>query len=118
TLVVLMARSMPGISGVVTIAGNLDPDTWATLHGYLPLSGSLNPSLEPPLPAELKQWYLMGERDTNVPAAAGARYFQRIPRDRVWSYARFNHVCCWTHEWPSIFANIAAELGEPQSAGP
>jgi len=108
---VLMSRSMPGISGVVTIAGNLDPDTWAALHGYLPLEGSLNPSLEPPLPADLKQWYLIGERDTNVPPAAAARYFQRVSRDRVWSYARFDHACCWTAEWPSIFAKITAELG-------
>jgi dienelactone hydrolase len=117
TLAVLMARSMPGIGGVVTIAGNLDPDTWATLHGYLPLDGSLNPSLEPPLPADLKQWYLMGGRDTNVPAAAAARYFQRVPHDHVWSYARFDHACCWTDEWPSIFAKIAAELGGPPSPG-
>lgn len=111
-LAVLMARALPGISGVVTIAGNLDPDTWATLHGYLPLQGSLNPALEPPLPADLKQWYLVGERDTNVPAAATARYLQRTPQERVWSYARFDHVCCWTREWPSIFAKIQAELAQ------
>src|ERR1700730_13429294 len=98
-LAVLMSRAMPGISGVVTIAGNLDPDTWATLHGYLPLQGSLNPALEPSLPADLKQWYLVGERDTNVTAAATARYFQRVPHDHIWSYARFGHACCWTDEW-------------------
>ena len=111
-LAVLMARALPGISGVVTIAGNLDPDTWATLHGYLPLQGSLNPALEPPLPADLKQWYLIGERDTNVPATATARYLQRTPEERVWSYARFDHVCCWTREWPSIFTKIQSELAQ------
>jgi dienelactone hydrolase len=110
TLAVLMARSLPHVSGLVTIAGNLDPDTWAQLHGYLPLTGSLNPSLEPALPATLKQWYLVGQRDWNVPAAATARYFQRIPQDRVWSFARFDHACCWVDEWPSIFARISAEL--------
>jgi pimeloyl-ACP methyl ester carboxylesterase len=109
-LAVLMARTVPHISGLVTIAGNLDPQMWATLHGYLPLEGSRNPSLEPPLPPDLKQWYLMGGRDTNVPAAATARYFQRIPQERVWSFARFDHACCWVDEWPSIFARISAEL--------
>jgi pimeloyl-ACP methyl ester carboxylesterase len=113
-LAVLMAQVLPGISGVVTIAGNLDPDTWATLHGYLPLEGSLNPSIEPPLPADLKQWYLVGARDTNVPSAATARYFQRAPNDRIWPYARFDHVCCWAHEWPSLFSRISSELdGSP-----
>jgi hypothetical protein len=110
TLAALMAAALPHVSGLVTIAGNLDPEVWARLHGYLPLEGSLNPSLEPPLPAQLKQWYLVGERDRNVPATATARYFSRIPPDRVWSYARFDHKCCWVQAWPSIFARISAEL--------
>jgi pimeloyl-ACP methyl ester carboxylesterase len=110
TLAALMARDLPHVSGLVTIAGNLDPEAWALLHGYLPLAGSLNPSLEPPLPQQLKQWYLVGERDRNVPAAATARYFARIAPDRVWSYARFDHKCCWIQAWPSIFARISAQL--------
>jgi pimeloyl-ACP methyl ester carboxylesterase len=110
TLAALMAADLPQVSGLVTIAGNLDPEVWTQLHGYLPLEGSLNPSLEPALPARLKQWYLVGERDRNLPAAATARYFARIPQDRVWSYARFDHRCCWVQAWPSIFARISAEL--------
>jgi pimeloyl-ACP methyl ester carboxylesterase len=110
TLAALMAGNLPHVSGLVTIAGNLDPDAWAQLHGYLPLQGSLNPSLEPLLPADLKQWYLVGERDSNVTAAATARYFARIPQDRVWPYARFDHKCCWVQAWPSIFTRISAEL--------
>jgi dienelactone hydrolase len=110
TLAALMATNVPHVSGLVTIAGNLDPDSWAQLHGYLPLQGSLNPALEPPLPGQLNQWYLVGERDRNVPAAATARYFARIPQDHIWSYAQFDHTCCWARAWPSIFAKIAAEL--------
>jgi dienelactone hydrolase len=110
TLAALMARNLPHASGLVAIAGNLDPDAWAQLHGYLPLRGSLNPSLEPPLPADLQQWYLVGERDSNVPAAATTRYFARISQDRVWSYARFDHKCCWVEAWPSIFVSISAQL--------
>ncbi len=109
-LAALMARDLPHVSGLVTIAGNLDPEEWARLHDYLPLQGSLNPALEPPLPADLKQWYLVGNRDSNVTAAATARYFERIPQERVWSYPRFDHQCCWVKAWPSIFAKISAEL--------
>jgi hypothetical protein len=106
----LMVPAVPHLVGYVSIAGNLDPDTWARLHGYLPLEGSLNPALQPPLPADLPQWYLVGGRDENVSAAATARYFERVPADRVWSFPRFDHVCCWVREWPSIYARISAEL--------
>jgi pimeloyl-ACP methyl ester carboxylesterase len=109
TIAALMAKDLPHLSGLVTIAGNLDPETWTQLHGYLPLEGSLNPALEPPLPPQLKQWYLVGQRDSNVPASATARYFARVPPGRVWSYALFDHKCCWKREWPSIFAKILAE---------
>jgi dienelactone hydrolase len=110
TLAALMVDTLPNVSGFVSVAGNLDPDTWAQLHRYLPLEGRLNPSLQPPLPARLRQWYLVGERDSNVPAAATARYFARVSQDRIWSYPNFDHKCCWVREWPSIFARVTAEL--------
>jgi hypothetical protein len=115
TLAALMARDLPGVVGLVTIAGNLDPDTWAQLHGYLPLQGSLNPALLPPLPKSLPQWYLVGQRDTNVPAGATARYFERVSPERIWSYPRFDHVCCWVDDWPATFARISEELQQLSS---
>src|SRR5258708_14449552 len=51
----------------------LFPYTPLFRSGYLPLEGSLNPALQPPLPTSLRQWYLVGQRDTNVPAVATAR---------------------------------------------
>lgn len=116
TLAALMARDLPHVTGLVTIAGNLDPDAWARLHGYLPLEGSRNPALEPPLPSRLLQWYLVGQRDTNVPPGATMRYFERVPPARVWSYPQFDHKCCWTRQWPSIFARISAELTTADAA--
>jgi len=113
TLATLMADKVPRTVGVVSIAGNLDPDTWARLHGYSPLSGSLNPALRPPLRADLRQWYLVGLRDTNVPAAATERYLQRVPAGRVWSYPDFDHVCCWQRAWPDILKRVLDELNGP-----
>jgi len=110
TLATLMADKVPRTVGVVSIAGNLDPDSWARLHGYLPLEGSLNPALRPPLPAELRQWYLVGLRDTNVPAAATERYLRRVPADRIRSWPDFDHVCCWKRAWPTILREILGEL--------
>ncbi len=109
TLVMLMAPHMPQVVGVVTIAANLDPDAWTQLHGYAPLTG-LNPTLEPPLPRNVQEWHLVGERDTNVPYSATQRYLQRVPPDRVRRYVGFDHVCCWETEWPSVLHQVREEL--------
>jgi pimeloyl-ACP methyl ester carboxylesterase len=118
TLAVLMAATLPQVTGVISVAGNLDPDTWTSIHGYLPLQGSLNPSLLPPLPDKVRQWYLVGGRDSNVPPAASARYLERVPPERIWSYPDFDHHCCWARDWPAIFARVRADLDSKPMLGP
>ena len=48
-LAMLIAQRLPQVDHVITIAGNLDPSAWTSLHGYSPLTGSENPSRYPPL---------------------------------------------------------------------
>jgi hypothetical protein len=94
---------MPVLSGVVTLAANLDTDAWAAHHRYSPLVGSLNPAHLPVLPV-VAQWHLSGAADTNVPpqlqasfrarAAATGTRFQTLPG--------FTHTCCWIEAWPSM----------------
>ena len=113
----LMAPAVPHLLGVVTIAGNLDPDAWTALHGYLPLAGSLNPALQPPLDRALEQWHLVGGRDTNVPYRVVRHYLERVPPERVWRYDTFDHSCCWVQQWPRTFDRIRAQLkGRPTAA--
>jgi dienelactone hydrolase len=118
TIAALMVSNLRDVSGFVSVAGNLDPDRWAQLHGYLPLLGSLNPALQPALPSTLPQWYLVGQRDTNVPPAATVRYIERVPPDRVRSYPRFDHSCCWVAEWPAIYARVSTELAAARVTAP
>jgi pimeloyl-ACP methyl ester carboxylesterase len=112
TLAALMARTMPDVAGLVTIAGNLDPRAWTRWHGYLPLTGSLDPALEPP-PENLPQWHLLGGKDTNVPYRVVRRYFARVPSARVLRYGSFGHVCCWVRAWPPALHGILAQLRDP-----
>lgn len=112
TLAALMARRLPETAGLVTIAGNLDPRAWTRWHGYLPLTGSLDPALEPPPPG-LPQWHLLGTSDSNVPYRVVERYFARAPSARVRRYAGFGHVCCWVRIWPAAIDGILAELRRP-----
>jgi Dienelactone hydrolase family len=112
TLAVLLASRLIANVAVVVIAGNLDPDEWTRLHGYQPLAGSLNPAHQLPLPLTLPAWYLVGDRDLNVPAAATGAYFGRVPQTQVLHYSNSDHVCCWVRDWPEAFATIRAQLGE------
>jgi len=109
TLATLMAGNMPDVVGLVTIAGNLDPGAWARLHGYLPLTGSLDPASTRPIP-DLAQWHLIGGRDTNVPFSVAERYFARVPSARIRRYPGFDHVCCWVRVWPRAIGAILGEL--------
>jgi hypothetical protein len=113
TLAVLMAAEVPHALGVVTIAGNLDPDSWTAFHRFLPLTGSLNPALQPPLPANLQEWHLVGGRDTNVPYQVARRYLERDAAARIWRYPNFDHACCWVDAWPAIFARLRADFRAP-----
>ncbi|HTV80425.1 MAG TPA: alpha/beta fold hydrolase [Steroidobacteraceae bacterium] len=110
TLAVLMAGRVPQVTAVVAVAANLDPQEWARRHHYLPLTGSLDPALQPPLPVALPQWYLVGDRDVNVPYAASSRYLDRLPREDIWHFAKFDHRCCWVEAWPETYGRIRTLL--------
>jgi pimeloyl-ACP methyl ester carboxylesterase len=107
TLAVLLAERFPETVAVVTIAGNLDIDAWADLHGYDRLTGSLNPVSRPPLPANVRQRHYAGGRDRVVPAdlieeAAADGNAEVIVIDA------YEHVCCWEDLWPEILADLDA----------
>jgi hypothetical protein len=104
TLAWLMARHVPETVGVVTVAANLDVDGWASLHGFTPLAGSLNPALLPPLSPAVAQVNFVGGRDRNVPPGVVASFSRRHPESKVVVVDEFDHQCCWTGRWPELLA--------------
>jgi dienelactone hydrolase len=109
-LAVLMAPSVRGAAAVVTLAANLDIDAWVRWHGYLPLRGSLSPATEPPLSDSIAQWHLVGDQDQEVPPSVSLRYLERLSPDLTWHFASFDHICCWSEQWPAISKRINAAL--------
>lgn len=108
-LAVLIAEQLDNVAAVITLAANLDIDAWTQHHGYLPLTGSLNPAAS----AHDHLWpeiHLQGERDTVVPPATTDQYFRRYPDAQRWPFADYGHVCCWVNEWGSVFARIQREM--------
>ena len=109
-LVRLMAPQVPHVVGLLTIAGNLDTQTWTAAHGYLPLARSRNPADEPPLDGAVMQWHVVGGRDKVVPASVTDSYARRDPAATVWIYPDYDHVCCWIDGWPEILARVEERL--------
>lgn len=103
-LAVLLARRLPQVTTVITLAGNLDIDAWSDLHRYSRLEQSLNPVREGALPAAIRQRHCVGERDEVTPpwlvdAAArslGAGGAQTLPG--------VTHSRGWEAHWPALLA--------------
>ncbi|WP_107271929.1 dienelactone hydrolase family protein [Photobacterium sanctipauli] len=66
-IAVLMARELKYVSKVITLAGNLDIDSWVNLHGYTYLNGSVNPVDLTYGHANLNWLFFFGGEDKNVP---------------------------------------------------
>lgn len=107
-LAVLLAERLERVRAVVTIAANLDLDAWTGLHGYSPLTGSLDPAARPPLPARIAQWHLAGGRDVNVPKSIVERFVRRQAAAELVVYPELDHSCCWGEVWPAFLHDLAA----------
>lgn len=110
TLAYLLAERFPETVALVTLAGNLDVRAWADYHAYTPLSGSLDPALEPPLNRHVVQRYYVGSRDRNVPPDLLRRFIANRPGAKLVEIDGYDHGCCWETVWPKILGELTATL--------
>ncbi len=110
-LAVLLAAKLDGVQGVITLAGNLDPQAWAELHRYTPLIGSLSPQ-RVYLPDRVTELHMLAERDRVVPTAAAANYLDDPKRRRTnfWrcTLPDCGHTDCWTMHWDGVLTAFVA----------
>lgn len=101
-IAVLLAPRLTGSArvSVITVAANLDTTAWSTHHRVLPLEGSLNPAEQ--AASGLPELHFQGLRDTVVPVATNAAYFQRHPQATSVIVEAFDHRCCWAEQWPQL----------------
>ena len=107
-LAMLLAPRLAGVTGVLTVAANLDTAVWTAHHAYSPLTDSLNPAEQPPLASTIRQWHLYGAVDRNVPRTLSARFFARQPQAQSADIPDFDHRCCWVEIWSELLARFAA----------
>ena len=98
----LLAQRLDRVDRVVTVAANLDTAAWARLHGYSPLTASLNPAAGPPLRREVQQLHLAGGDDDTVPPWLIEQALQAERDAALAVLTEFDHHCCWEAVWPTV----------------
>jgi pimeloyl-ACP methyl ester carboxylesterase len=106
SLAMLMAERFPETRSIVTIAGNLDIETWTDLHGYDALTGSKNPKSMSPLPMNIAQYHLAGGKDRNVPAKIIREALVNQADSQFILFSDFTHGCCWEEVWREVLACV------------
>ena len=106
-LAMLLADRIQNLLAIVTVAGLLNVESWTRHHGYLPLSGSLNPA-DAVVPPHVLQLHLVGLRDRIVPAKLthAAIRNRDAGNQNILEYPSFDHVCCWRQDWKQIWTEI------------
>ena len=105
-LAMQMARRMPETTGLVTLAGNLDPAAWTRHHAYTPLEAAPQ---APRLPGHLRQLHVLAGRDTNIPPAL-TRAIPTLPADSLCEVAALEHAGPWTSLWQQLRPQLSAWL--------
>jgi hypothetical protein len=103
-LAVLIARRLKRVARIVTIAGNLDPAAWVRLHGYAPLSESLDPLADGPLSRDMEQLHAAGADDRNIPADLIVAAARRLGASDVRVLPAVTHNDGWYACWPALRA--------------
>jgi pimeloyl-ACP methyl ester carboxylesterase len=105
-LAVLIAERLDDVAAVVTVGANLDTDAWTKHHGYLPLTGSLNPAAS----TAAHRWpeiHLYGAQDPVVPTSTADAYFARFPHAQRKVMPDYDHLCCWETAWPTLWRQFS-----------
>lgn len=115
----LIASEVPNVVGLLTIAGNLDTAEWTSVRGFLPLTDSINPAEIPPLPEDILHVQAIGLKDRVVPGSVTDTYALGNKNLVVWTFAEFDHTCCWARDWVAILDRFESMLSEYRvSEGP
>jgi len=102
-IALLIANRMQKVSKVITLAGNLDPESWAQWHEFSALVGSLNPSKEPKT-HDYDEVHLLAQEDEKIPLRWAEGIALSREKSQVIVWASMTHDCCWEKVLPIILS--------------
>lgn len=106
-LAVLVAQRREDVTGLRTVAANLDTELFTQLHQVSPLTNSLNPAAYAAQLQQLPQRHYVGAADTVIPEAVAHSYRRASGRDGcvdVYQVAGASHSEGWQDQWPALLA--------------
>ena len=108
-IVVGMSECTNRLVGLTTIAGNLDPVSWAEYHDYSPLR-----SEHFSVPDSVGQVHWQCRDDANVPPSATDDFFKKYPDAERRILDDCTHSSGWEESWPAIIG--LSPVGRTQEA--
>ena len=97
-----LANRVPAVTGVITLAANLDLAAWVAHHGYAPEIVARSPPSPFPIREGVVALHVFGALDAISPASLATAVLGGesgiVVLDAV------DHACCWAREWPRIRA--------------
>lgn len=108
TLAMLIAQQLQAVSGVITIAANMDIDAWTSYKNYSSLDKSINIANTIPL-RRIPQVHFVGSRDDVVPPKINQPFLQKIGQSLT-VIEGFDHNCCWLNKWPTLLLDAEQQL--------
>ena len=109
SLAVLLAAARDDVAAVMTIAANLDHDSWTEFHRVSPLTGSLNAYDVAADIASIPQWHFVGSKDKIIPLSITQRFIRKSgSKANIFLKVidDFDHRCCWQKKWPEILSEV------------
>ncbi|WP_296058134.1 alpha/beta hydrolase [uncultured Amphritea sp.] len=105
----LLAARREDVNFLITVAGNLDHQSWSRIHRITPLGNSLNPADFSDRVRANRQFHFVGEDDHNIPPYLIREKISRMP-DRnnisVIEVHSYTHRCCWSAGWPYLWSKL------------
>lgn len=108
TLAMLIAQQLHRVSGVITIAANMDIDAWTSHKNYSSLDKSINIAKTSSM-RKIPQVHFFGSRDEIVPAKINQPFLQKIGKSPT-VIEGFDHNCCWLDQWPTLLLDAEQQL--------
>jgi hypothetical protein len=101
-IAMLVASLRNDISRIVTVASNIDHESWSAWHGVSRLEGSLKPMNILMQLQDISQLHLWGDKDKVVPFKTQKLFVENSGVSKLFNYMvipNFTHDCCWVDQW-------------------
>lgn len=105
-IALLVASRRQDVARIITVAGNLDPQAWATQMRLRPLTSSLDTATVIHQTAAIQQVDFVGGKDNVVPPTLTEAFAQKFPtgkQPRIINVPHNTHSCCWVQQWPTLW---------------